>query len=81
MNAVDYCTTGKPGPAMTVDAARLRALAAVSPLREVETLGLEAALGRVAATGAKALVNLPPFDNAAMDGYALYSAGLVVPGP
>ena len=68
MANVDYCTTGKPGTAMTVDAVRLRTLAAVSPLRETETLSLEAALGRVAATGSAALVNLPPFDNAAMDG-------------
>lgn len=81
MARVDHCTTGKPGPALSVDAARLRTLAAVSPLREVETLSLEPALGRVAATGAVALVNLPPFDNAAMDGYALSCAGLVGPGP
>lgn len=81
MANVDYCTTGKPGTAMTVDAARLRALAAVSPLRESETLGLEAALGRIAATGAAASVNLPPFDNAAMDGYALRTADLHGPGP
>ena len=52
MANVDYCTSGKPGTAMTVDAARLRALAAVSPLRETEILGLELALGRIAATGA-----------------------------
>ena len=81
MNAVDYCTTGKPGPAMTVDAARLRTLAATSPLRETELLSLDAALGRVAATGAIALVNLPPFDNAAMDGYALRTADLIGSGP
>ena len=81
MNAVDYCTTEKPGPAMTVDAARLRALAATSPLQDAEMLSLEAALGRVAATGAKALVNLPPFDNAAMDGYALRTVDLTGAGP
>ena len=81
MANVDYCTAGKSGTAMTVDAARLRTLAAVAPLRETETLGLEAALGRIAATGAAALVNLPPFDNAAMDGYALRTADLHGPGP
>ena len=81
MAVVEHCTTGKPGPSLSVDAARLRALAAVSPLREVETLGLEAALGRVAATGAAALVNLPPFDNAAMDGYALRTNDLYGAGP
>ena len=41
----------------------------------------EAALGRVAATGAKALVNLLPFDNAAMDGYALRKDDLKGAGP
>ena len=81
MNAVDHCTTGKPGLAMTVDAARLRALAATSPLRETEILSLDVALGRVAAPGATALVNLPPFDNAAMDGYALRIADLTGAGP
>ena len=81
MAAVDHCTTGKPGPTLTVDAARLRALIAVSPLHDTETLPLAAALGRVAATGAQALVNLPPFDNAAMDGYALRMADLNGPGP
>ncbi len=81
MALADYCSTGKPGPAMTVDAARLRTLAAVSPLRETEMLTLEAALGRVAATGAQAVVSLPPFDNAAMDGYALHTADLLGPGP
>ena len=81
MAVVDHCSTGRPGTAMTVGAARLRTLAAVSPLRETETLALEAALGRIAATGSKALVNLPPFDNAAMDGYALRTADLIGPGP
>ena len=42
---------------------------------------LDAALGRVAATGANALVHLPPFDNAAMDGYALRTADLTGVGP
>ena len=81
MKAVAHCSTGKPGPAMTVDAARLRALAATSPLQDTELMSLQAALGRVAATGAKALVNLPPFDNAAMDGYALRTADLTGAGP
>lgn len=39
-----------------------------------ETIGLEAALGRVLADDASATVDLPPFDSSAMDGFALRSS-------
>ena len=40
-----------------------------------------AAHGRVSAGGTMAQVNLPPFDNAAMDGYAIRTTDLEGPGP
>ncbi len=81
MAHADHCTAGKSGPALSVDAARLRTLAAVAPIRECETLPLMAAFGRVSAGGTVASVDLPPFDNAAMDGYAIRTADLHGRGP
>lgn len=46
-----------------------------------DTVALEDASGRVLATSIHSPMNLPPFDNSAMDGYALpESLGLPVPG-
>lgn len=78
---VDLCTTGKSGPALSVDAARLRALAACAPLTDVEVLPLERALGRIMARPDSAPIDLPPFDNSAMDGYAVSIRDLTGPGP
>jgi molybdopterin molybdotransferase len=39
-----------------------------------ERAGLEAAAGRVAAAEARSVIDLPPFDRSAMDGYALRAA-------
>lgn len=51
--------------------ARERAIARVSPILEVETIALIAALGRVLATPIIAPENVPNHDNTAMDGYAV----------
>lgn len=77
----DTCSAGKTGATLSVDAARLRTVAAVAPMRETEDLLLEQALGRVLADPAPAQVNLPPFDNAAMDGYAVSTGDLTGDGP
>ncbi len=77
----DPCSAGKPGAPLSVDAARLRTIAATAPLRRVEILKLENALGRVMAKSEASRVNLPPFDNAAMDGFALRLSDLVGNGP
>jgi molybdopterin molybdotransferase len=81
MLAANDCAAGKAGPAISVDTARLRALAAAAPIREVETLRLDDALGRVLAEPAQARTDLPPFDNSAMDGFAVRAADLVGTGP
>jgi molybdopterin molybdotransferase len=58
---------------VTVEEAREAVLAKVRPL-PAEEVPIEAALGRVAAEEAPAASPVPPFDNSAMDGYALRAA-------
>jgi molybdopterin molybdotransferase len=53
--------------ALALVLARVRLLAA-------ETVPIEAAAGRVLASDALAVVDLPPFDNSAMDGFAVRAA-------
>ena len=48
----------------------------VAPVAETERLPLRNARGRVAADDIKAPVDLPPFDNSAVDGYAVRHADL-----
>ena len=48
----------------------------VTPVAEIERVPLHGARGRVVADDAKAPVNLPPFDNSAVDGYAVRHADL-----
>ena len=48
----------------------------VTPVDETERVALRAARGRVTAADVKAPVDLPPFDNSAVDGYAVRHADL-----
>ncbi len=48
----------------------------VTPVTETERAALRGALGRVTAADIKAPVDLPPFDNSAVDGYAVRHADL-----
>src|SRR4051812_43550959 len=48
----------------------------VTPVAEVETVTLAQAHGRVVAHDVFAPIDLPPFDNAAVDGYAVGHADL-----
>ncbi len=58
------------GELLTVDAA-LRAIATIDCVATSEFVPLDAADGRVLAEDVNAPVDLPPFDNAAVDGYAV----------
>lgn len=58
---------------LPLETALERILARISPLA-VETLSLTHARGRVLRTAATALINVPAFDNSAMDGYAVRAA-------
>ncbi len=52
----------------------------VTPVAETERVRLRGARGRVAAADVKAPVDLPPFDNSAVDGYAVRHADLSADG-
>lgn len=56
---------------LSVEAALEKLLAAARPLEQVEAIAAQDALGRVLAAPVVSGVNVPPLDNAAMDGYAL----------
>ncbi|VVM98583.1 Molybdopterin molybdenumtransferase [Pseudomonas fluorescens] len=60
-------------PLMPVEDAlqRLLALAEAAPIKDTEWVALAAAEGRVLATELVAALDLPPWPNSAMDGYAL----------
>jgi molybdopterin molybdotransferase len=47
---------------------------------EIEKVAMQAALGRVLAENVNSLVDVPPLDNTAMDGYAVRSADIATPG-
>ena len=78
----DNCSAGKAHtPTLTVDAARLRAVAATRVIVDTETINLFDAQNRVTASPIVARSSLPPFDNSAMDGYAVATASLTGDGP
>jgi molybdopterin molybdotransferase len=61
--------------ALSLDAAQAR-LAALPRVCEVETVALADGLGRILALPVVSTVNVPAFDNSAMDGYAVRLADL-----
>lgn len=65
---------------MEVEEARRAILAAVEPL-ESEAVPLLAALGRTLAEDIAADEDIPPFDNSAMDGYAVRAEDIAGAGP
>jgi molybdopterin molybdotransferase len=64
------------GPMMSVDEAVGIIAARVTPVRDIETVGLTQADGRVLAHDVAAPLPLPPFTNSAVDGYAVASRDL-----
>ena len=63
-------------PLLNVDVVFRNLAKIASRVAEEEDVGLEAAVGRVAAADIVAPIDLPPFDNSAMDGYAVDATGL-----
>ncbi len=59
------------GPLLPVDEMECIIRQRVTPVGEVETVPLHAAHGRVLARDVLAPIDLPPFDNSAVDGYAV----------
>src|SRR5438067_4808030 len=64
------------GPLLPVAEAERLIRERVAPVPEVETVPLAAARGRVVARDIVAPIDLPPFDNSAVDGYAVRHADL-----
>lgn len=61
---------------LSVEQARERIMAQVTPITTQERLHLRAALGRVLAEDIISTINVPPYANSAMDGYAVRCADL-----
>lgn len=76
----DACHAGG-GNIITVDIAAAKAVGAAVPVSETERIPLLEADGRVLARDVNAQIDLPPFDNAAMDGYAIRRRALKGDGP
>lgn len=66
--------SGTNARALTLADAHARVVAAMRPIADVESVALDVALDRVLAADVVATVDVPPHDNAAMDGYA-FAAG------
>ena len=64
------------GPLLPVEEVERIIRERVTPVAETETVGLNAASGRVIARDIIAPIDLPPFDNSAVDGYAVRHADL-----
>jgi molybdopterin molybdotransferase len=62
------------GPLLSIDAVERLIAERVTPVSEIETVSLKDARGRVLAADVTAPINLPPFDNSAVDGYAVRHA-------
>jgi molybdopterin molybdotransferase len=62
------------GELLRVEEAQATVLAGVAPIADAESMTPEAALGRVLAASVAAAVSLPPWNNSAMDGFAIRSA-------
>ena len=57
-----------------------RLIDGVHPVSETERVALRAAAGRVVASDVHAPIDLPPFDNSAVDGFAVSHAQLAGEG-
>jgi molybdopterin molybdotransferase len=64
------------GPLLAIDEVERLINERVTPVAETETLALKYARGRVLAADVIAPIDLPPFDNSAVDGYAVRHADI-----
>ena len=64
------------GPLLSLDEMERLIGERIAPVGETERVPLRDARGRVTAADVKAPVDLPPFDNSAVDGYAVRHADL-----
>jgi molybdopterin molybdotransferase len=71
----------KPAGLRSVEEALSLLLSHARPVADVQTVPLETALGRVLAAPVASAIDVPPWDNSAMDGYALRAADLTGEAP
>ncbi len=69
-------STLAPGALLSLESAQQAVLGAISAPLPAEEVATHEALGRVAARPVVSLTALPPWDNSAMDGYAVIAADL-----
>ena len=67
-------------PLISFDDARAQLLGTASPLTETATLALADTYGKVLGADICAPFDVPPFDNSAMDGYAVRATDVTLPG-
>ena len=67
-------------PMLTAQQALDHLLSHAKPVTEIERVPMQATLGRVLAENVSSLVDVPPLDNTAMDGYAVRTADTKNPG-
>lgn len=79
--ARNECSAGKTGEVLAVDVAAEKATRAATLIRSSETLPVMEASERVVASAISSAVNIPPFDNSAMDGYAVSTRSFGGAGP
>ena len=68
--STDCCAEPDTG-LISVELARQRMLDLVAPVTAYESLELQQSLGRTTAQSVLSTIDVPPFDNSAMDGYAI----------
>lgn len=71
---------GHGSPALSVEEARARITAAITPVGGCEKLALRSALGRILAEDVRSPIDVPAHTNSAMDGYALKGVDLPAEG-
>ncbi|HRD50176.1 MAG: molybdopterin molybdotransferase MoeA [Candidatus Competibacter sp.] len=79
MNSNESCDA--PDRLLTLTEAIAAALHSISPIHATETVPLCDAYGRVLAADLPARLDAPPYDNSAMDGFALHRADLKPDAP
>lgn len=76
------CDNAHDGRALiSIDDALSQIANSTSTVSETECVALENAMGRILSEPVTAQSNLPPFDNSAMDGFAINTGSLVGSGP
>ena len=73
----DCCADGHDAPALKLEDALARILAAVNPVGGAETVPIRAGLGRILAADVVSRIDVPAHTNSAMDGYALRGSDLL----